>query len=332
MFRQRDALSDRRAVLSSAMEVVRRKTFETAEAFLDGIGPRSAIWEGEPQDWAFRGHADSNWLLIPSALRKPIVTKLEDPASHPEMPFTEFQIPWEGMWPGELISLADFMQAADQVALTLPDQPFSRNTIHQLLQRIHVGPSLDSTQTRKFIEEFGDWPPGEVIGVMALAQHHGLETRLLDWSRRARTAAYFAAHGAAPLKDSDPGFLVMWALRIGMAARAFPPQPPNRFPRVEVVMPPLSTNPRMAAQAGFFTVDRSKTAPEGLDVTVANQAKLLKPDFRHLAEPAFWQFMLPKSQAGRLLKLLAVEDVHGATVFPGFDGVVSTLRERRYWR
>lgn len=103
------------------------------------------------------------------------------------------------------------------------------------------------------------------------------------------------------LKDSDPGFLMVWALRIAMAARAFPPQPPDRFPRVEVVMPPLSTNQRMAAQAGFFTVDRSKTAPEGLDVTVTNQAKLLKPDFRHLAEPAFWQFLLPKSQAGRLL-------------------------------
>jgi hypothetical protein len=325
-------VADRAAVIFLTMEVVQRKTFETAEAFLDNIGPRSAMWEGRSQEWAFRGHADSTWSLIPSALRKPIVAKLEDPAAHPEMSLTEFQIPWEGMWPGELMRLANFMQTADEVALTLPDQPFARNTLHYLLQRIQVGPDSDTTETRKFIDEFGDWPPGEVLSVMALAQHHGLETRLLDWSRRARTAAYFAALGAAPLKDSDPGFLMVWALRIDMAARAFPPQPPNRFPRVEVVMPPLSTNPRMAAQAGFFTVDRSETAPEGLDVTIANQARLLKQEFRHLAQPALWQFLLRKSQAGRLLKLLAIEDVHGATVFPGFDGVVSTLTERRYWR
>jgi hypothetical protein len=32
----------------------------------------------------------------------------------------------EGMWPSELTQLANFMQTADQVALTLPDQPFAR--------------------------------------------------------------------------------------------------------------------------------------------------------------------------------------------------------------
>jgi len=34
---------------------------------------------------------------------------------------------------------------------------------------------------------------------------------------------------------------------------------------------------------------------------------------------------------GELLKLLALENVHAATLFPGFSGVALHLKEQRQW-
>jgi len=124
---------------------------------------------------------------------------------------------------------------------------------------------------------------------------------------------------------------VVWALRLEMVTRAFAPQPPQRLPVVELVSPALSSNPNMAAQSGFLTVDRSRTAPHGFDVTIKNQAAKLKTDFQYLGKPTLYRFLLPHSEAGYLLELLAREHVHAATLFPGFDGVAKHLTERRYW-
>jgi hypothetical protein len=64
---------------------------------------------------------------------------------------------------------------------------------------------------------------------------------------------------------------------------------------------------------------------------MANRANHLKPEYQHLAQPVFWKFLLPKMKAGRLLRLLAMEGIHAATLFPGFGGVAQYLKERRLW-
>jgi hypothetical protein len=105
-------------------------------------------------------------------------------------------------WLGEMLTLAGFMQIADQAALPLPDYSFAKNAIAVRQAKTAAPLNLDSTETRKFIEEFGDWPPSKVLGLLALAQHHGVKTRLLDWSRRANVAAYLAASGGARTREN----------------------------------------------------------------------------------------------------------------------------------
>jgi hypothetical protein len=304
-------------------QVIREETFDSPEEFLDRLNPRNPSWNNQPQAWAFRGHADASWSLVPSVLRQPQTLFTDDGKP------TDMSIAWDGSWVSEITTLAEFVDISDSVALALPDHMFARHALAFLLSRIVLPPNGDATQTKKFIDEFGDWPPSELLGVLGLAQHYGVKTRLLDWSGRANVAAYFAAAGPARAGTST-GFLAVWAMRVEMAGRSFPPQAPNRLPRIEVVFPALSSNSNMAAQRGFFTVDRSKTAPLGLDVTIANRATQLKPEYQHLAEPAFQKFLLPKTQASRLLKLLAMQDVHAATLFPGFGGVARYLNERRH--
>ena len=52
---------------------------------------------------------------------------------------------------------------------------------------------------------------------MPLAQHHGIPTRLLDWTFRPTVAAYFAAYESQVHRCnpdySEPEFMVVWAVR-----------------------------------------------------------------------------------------------------------------------
>lgn len=48
-------------------KLIREELFDSSEAFLNRLSPRHPGWEGQPQAWAFRGHADASWALIPSA-------------------------------------------------------------------------------------------------------------------------------------------------------------------------------------------------------------------------------------------------------------------------
>jgi hypothetical protein len=93
------------------------------------------------------------------------------------------------------------------------------------------------------IEKGEPWPPDELISLMALAQHYGVPTRLLDWTRNPFIAAYFAAIGAHESAEK----ICVWALSgvyeeiqnilVGLPAR-----------KLFVVSAPASDNPNLQAQ------------------------------------------------------------------------------------
>jgi hypothetical protein len=51
----------------------------------------------------------------------------------------------------------------------------------------------------------------------------------------------------------------------------------------------------------------------------------------YASAPAMRRFSVPRHEARKLLHHLADEGIDGASMFPGCDGIVKALRERRYY-
>jgi FRG domain len=219
----------------------------------------------------------------------------------------------------EYRAVDEFMHAADRVGLMIPEDAQLLRT-SGTVPRLIVGHPDEKTDLDEFV-----WPAKEMLSVIALAQHYGVPTRLLDWSWKPRVAAYLAVRGVAvPTKPLTGTRLVIWclrALRVTWIGRY------RGFGGMELVTAPQATNPNLAAQAGLFTLVRSEHEDVTFDELVASEiASGNAPGWLEL--PMMRKLTLPHSEARRLLRLLGLEGVNAA---PGYGGVVTSLAEQRLW-
>lgn len=139
---------------------------------------------------------------------------------------------------------------------------------------------------------------------LAVAQHHGLATCLLDWAQNPLVATYFACR-ELPNADGvvycfDPELFVNEReLRLTEALEC---KGTGFLPR--------SISPRILNQRGVFTVHLPATTP--IDV----QPSPLIKDHPNLAK-----LVIPAKHKGPLLELLNDYGVNHAALFPDLDGL-----------
>ena len=165
-----------------------------------------------------------------------------------------------------------------------------------------------------FREECEDLVAPQVLAsdveLQALGQHHGLPTRLLDWTESPYIAAFFALSDALLDPGREDKQVAIWALR-----RDSPLWSSDSG--VEIVQPRTAGNPRLRNQAGRFTFARMVFPT--LEQYARNHAS---------HEVALTQFYFPAAEAERGLAELAMMGIHHARLFPDITGSAQAARTR----
>lgn len=174
---------------------------------------------------------------------------------------------------------------------------------------------------------------------LIIAEHHGLPTRLLDWSYSPLVAAHFATIGGEPGEDR-----IIWRLdwkkvhrHFGLPELALMVEDVDRVlggkgigsiwdlfsegdpaDAFVCMLEPPALNPRIVAQSATFTLGSSKTM--SLDALLDRSGLV----------DAIERFLVPAAAARRIRDQLDMCGVDERRLFPDLDGLAAQLR-RYYW-
>lgn len=157
--------------------------------------------------------------------------------------------------------------------------------------------------------EWGDLSEKDEVMALALAQQHGVPTRLLDWSRSPYVAAFFAFVERLQLGEIG-GHVAVWALDLNAGCW-------KKEVGVEIVRAPIRGNIRLRNQSGMFTILRTphRCLEEYVEAIGTMDGALICAD-------------LPASEAPVALADLASMGITASRLFPGLEGAAREAQHR----
>ena len=294
---------------------------KAADRFLRYIDTSHRRWGGIAElnsRWVFRGQGKASWGLVPTAWRnspgKPF--HLYEQAMKQWETHFRYRPPLKSFSKSRIVNglimtaviheiTYRFVQLCDELGFFVPAEKVHSGSAY-LRDYCHYWPDHDEKR----------YP----LLSFALAQHHGVSTNLLDWTRNAEYAAFFAADDNFSLyvdEEKKPDIAV-WALNLKLLNQ-------REVKSLHVLNCPRSENSFLHSQdalfvwypaANYYYLENGSW-PDFLDVLEARFSKSRQKPIQKIT--------LPANEVPVLVHKLFRKRISKARLMPTYDNIFHTI-------